>query len=134
MQAAEQAREIINEEVNHFINWQHSLGSVDIISELRTNTQALAQEVLDKALKQLSAGQPAKETLEYLTHTLTNKFLHRPCINLRQASQENKHELLHSARKLLLDNGTPDPKDSNKNNPVKNDSGKNDPDKIKNHK
>jgi glutamyl-tRNA reductase len=114
MQAAEQAREIINEEVNHFINWQHSLGSVDIISELRASTQALAQEVLDKALKQLSAGQPPQEVLEYLTHTLTNKFLHRPCISLRQASQDNETELLRSARKLLLDQKESGKKQSDK--------------------
>lgn len=114
MQAAEQARDIINKEVNHFIGWQQSLGSVDIISELRSDTQAQAQKVLNKALKQLSAGQPAKEALEYLTHTLTNKFLHRPCINLRHASQENKHELIQLARKLLLDEKNPDSKHQDK--------------------
>jgi len=123
MQAAEQARDIIDDEVNHFINWQRSLESVDIISELRASTQDMAQEVLDKALKQLATGQPAKETLEYLTHTLTNKFLHRPCINLRQASQDNKPELLRSARKLLLDEETID-----SDKPYKNSSDNKKPD------
>ena len=120
VKAAEQAHEIIDDEVKHFINWQHSLGSVDIISELRASTHAMTQEVLDKALKQLSTGQPAKEALEYLAHTLTNKFLHRPCINLRQASQKNKQELLRSARELLLNDKDTDLKNPGKDNPDKN--------------
>lgn len=100
--AAEQARDIIADEVQHFLNWQRSLGSVDIISELRSHTQVMSQEVLSKALKQLSAGQSAEEALKFLAHTLTNKFLHRPCTSLRKASEDSKHELLHSARQLLL--------------------------------
>jgi glutamyl-tRNA reductase len=101
--AAEQAHDIITDEVHHFLNWQRSLGSVDIISELRTHTQSMSDEVLNKALKQLSAGQSAEEVLKFLAHTLTNKFLHRPCTRLRKASEESKHELLHSARQLLID-------------------------------
>lgn len=100
--AAEQAHDIIADEVQHFLNWQRSLGSVDIISELRSHTQVMSQEVLNKALKQLSAGQSAEETLKFLAHTLTNKFLHRPCTSLRKASEDSKHELLQLARQLLI--------------------------------
>lgn len=100
--AAEQAHDIIADEVHHYLNWQRSLGSVDIISELRTHTQAMSEEVLSKALKQLSAGQSPEESLKFLAHTLTNKFLHYPCTRLRKASEDNKHELLRSARHLLI--------------------------------
>lgn len=101
--AAEQAKDIIADEVNHYLNWQRSLGSVDIISELRANTQALSDQVLNKALKQLSAGQSPEESLKFLAHALTNKFLHHPTTRLRKASEENKQDLLHSARQLLID-------------------------------
>lgn len=104
--AAEQARDIIADEVHHFLSWQRSLESVDIISELRTHTQGMSQEVLNKALKQLSAGQSAEEALRFLAHTLTNKFLHHPCTSLRKASENNKHELLHSARQLLIEDNS----------------------------
>ena len=111
--AAEQAHDIIADEVHHYLNWQRSLGSVDIISELRTHTQAMSEEVLSKALKQLSSGQSPEESLKFLAHTLTNKFLHHPCTRLRKASEDNKHELLHSARHLLIrDTGN----DSNEEN------------------
>lgn len=113
MQAAEQAHEIIDAEVVHFINWQLALGSVDIISELREQTHAMTQTVLQKALKQLSTGQSPEEVLQYLAHALTNKFLHQPCIGLKEASQNNQSEVLKAARKLLLneeksDNSNPD--------------------------
>lgn len=102
MQAAEQARDIIADEVQHFLNWQRSLGTVDVISELRSSTQAMSEEVLNKALKQLSAGQTPEQALQFLAHTLTNKFLHKPCASLRKAGEEENDDLIHSARQLLI--------------------------------
>lgn len=102
-QAAEQANDIINIEIFQFIKWQKSLKSVDVISELRAHTKNLSDEVLDKAMKQLASGHNAEEVLQYLAHTLTNKFLHKPCSQLRQASEEDKFELIQSARHLLID-------------------------------
>ncbi len=112
MQAAEQARDIIDKEITHFIRWQKSLDSVDVISELRQQTQALSDEVLNKAMKQLATGQDAEETLKYLAHTLTNKFLHKPCTQLRRASEQEKYDVIQSARHLLLDGSTKKGNDS----------------------
>ena len=88
LQAAEQAREIIDTQVSHFLDWQRSLGAVDIIAQIRQHTQDLSNEVLTKAKRQLAAGQDAEQVLEFLANTLTNKFLHQPSIQLRQASQD----------------------------------------------
>jgi glutamyl-tRNA reductase len=104
IQAAEQARDIIDEQVGHYLVWQHSLGAVDMISEIRNNTQAMSQQVLEKALKQLAAGQSPEQALEFLAHSLTNKFLHQPCTRLRQASQQEQEILLRTARQLFFDN------------------------------
>ena len=101
-QAAEQAQEIIDNQVVHFLQWQRSLGAVDIIADIRRNTQQLSQEVLAKARKQLSAGQDAEKVLAFMAHTLTNKFLHQPSTRLRQASQENQDELLELASELFI--------------------------------
>ena len=103
-QAAEQARDIIDEEVQHYLNWQRSLDSVDIISELRTSTQKMSQQVLNKALKQLAAGDSPEKALEFLAHTLTNKFLHKPCTHIRKASEENNQNLIDVAKQLLMNN------------------------------
>ncbi|MCK4675807.1 MAG: glutamyl-tRNA reductase, partial [Gammaproteobacteria bacterium] len=87
-QAAQQAHEIIDTQVTHFLDWQRSLGAVDIIAKIRQHTQDISNEVLNKAKKQLAAGQRPEEVLDYLAHTLTNKFLHQPSTHLRQASQD----------------------------------------------
>ena len=102
IQAAEQARDIIDVQVSHFLDWQKSLGAVDIIAQIRQNTQDISSEVLNKAKKQLAAGQNAEEVLDFLANTLTNKFLHQPSTKLRQASQEEREDVLNVARDLFL--------------------------------
>ena len=62
----------------------------------------MSNEVLEKALKQLNNGQPPEKVLEFLSHTLTNKILHQPSTRIRQASEENRHDLIHAARQLFI--------------------------------
>ena len=100
--AAEQAHDIIDTQVAHFLDWQRSLGAVDIIAQIRQHTQNISKEVLTKAKKQLAAGQRPEEVLEYLAHTLTNKFLHRPSTHLRKACLEERDEVLDIAQNLFL--------------------------------
>lgn len=105
-QAAEQAHEIIDTQVSHFLDWQRSLGAVDVIAQIRQHTQDLSNEVLQKAKKQLATGQNAEEVLDFLARTLTNKFLHQPSIKLREASQQERDEILDIAQNLFLGNNT----------------------------
>ncbi len=104
-QAAEQAREIIDNHVITFLEWQRSLGAVDVIAEIRQHTQQLSLEVLNKAKKQLATGEDAEKVLEFLSHTLTNKFLHQPSTCLRKASQDNNDEMLNMAYDLFIQPG-----------------------------
>lgn len=102
-QAAEKAEEIIDVQVQTFLDWQRSLSVVDIIREIRDHTEQLSQEVLDKAHKQIAQGKDVNEVLNLLARNLTNKFLHQPSIELRQASLDNRHDLIEYARSLLLE-------------------------------
>ena len=113
-QAAEQAIEIIDVQVQHFLEWQRSLGSVDIIAQIRQNTQNISDDVLSKAKKQLAAGQSAEAALDFLAHTLTNKFLHQPSTKLRQASQENRDDVINIAQDLFLKKDVKDEVDKSK--------------------
>lgn len=105
-QAAQQAHEIIDTQVTHFLDWQRSLGAVDIIAQIRQHTQNISNEVLNKAKKQLAAGQRPEEVLDYLAYTLTNKFLHQPSTHLRQASQDERDDILDIAQNMFLKNTT----------------------------
>ena len=102
-QAAEQAQEIIEEKVEHYLDWQRSLVAVDVISELRSTALEYSDAVLKKSIKQLAAGQDPEEVLQYLAHTLTNKFLHQPSTELRKAGEEERHDLIQAARRLFID-------------------------------
>jgi len=102
-QAAEQANDIIDAQVETFLNWQRSLKVVDVIREIRENTEDISNEILQKAQKQLAQGKPSEDVLNFLARTLTNKFLHQPSIRLRQASQENRHDLIEYTRSMFLD-------------------------------
>jgi len=105
-QAAEQAHDIIDTQVSQFLDWQRSLGAVDVIAQIRQNTQDITNEVLQKAKRQLAAGQNAEEVLDFLANTLTNKFLHQPSTQLRQASQDERDDVLNIAQDLFLANNT----------------------------
>lgn len=109
-QAALQAHEIIDIQVEHFLDWQRSLGAVDVIAQIRQHTQNISDEVLYKAKKQLASGQNAEEVLDYLAHTITNKFLHQPSTHLRLASQDDRDDILNLAQNLFLKNSVADDK------------------------
>ena len=105
-QAAEQAREIIEVQVDNFLNWEHTLDAVDVIRDIRHCAESISADVLEKARKQLAQGKPVDEVLNFLTHTLTNKFLHQPSTQLRQAGQDSRHDLIEFTRTLFLGEDT----------------------------
>ncbi len=100
-QAAQQAEEIIDTQVSHFIGWWQSLDSVETISALRAHAQASQQMTLEKAKRMLNNGKNPHEVLEFLAHTLTNQLLHSPCSQLRQASSDRREDLVLATRELF---------------------------------
>jgi glutamyl-tRNA reductase len=100
-QAAEQAVEIIDFQVEEFMAWLRSLDAVDLIQGYRAHAQAIRDEVLDKAQRQLEAGKPPEEVLAFLANTLTNKLLHTPSTQLREAGSSGRQELLEAANALF---------------------------------
>ena len=99
--AAKQAEEIIDVQAGHFIGWLRSLDAVSTICEYRAEAQRLRDEVLAKSRQQLAQGKEPGDVLAYLAHTLTNKLIHTPSANLRQAGYEGKQDLVEAARQLL---------------------------------
>lgn len=100
-EAAEQALEIIELQVDEFFNWLRSLDAVDLISDYRAHAQTLRDEVLAKAQQLLDNGKPADEVLAFLANTLTNKLLHTPSVQLREAGSSGQRELLDAANTLF---------------------------------
>jgi glutamyl-tRNA reductase len=100
-EAAQQAEEIIDTQVTHFMNWLQSLGAVDTIREYRMSVETMREQVLQNALAQLQKGHSPEEAMQELARQLTNKLMHAPCSNMKQAGYDGRAELLLAARELF---------------------------------
>jgi glutamyl-tRNA reductase len=100
-EAAEQAREIIETHAEEFMGWLRSLDALSLIQDFRNRAEAIRDEVLDKALRQVSAGKSPEEALQFLANTLTNKLLHAPSAQLRAAGYSGQMQLLEAASALF---------------------------------
>ncbi|OGT21790.1 MAG: glutamyl-tRNA reductase [Gammaproteobacteria bacterium RBG_16_57_12] len=100
-EAAKQAEEIIDTQVSHFMGWLRAQNSVPMIRAYREQAMQLRDDELDKALRKLAAGAEAAEVLKQFAHNLTNKLIHSPSSQMRQASHEGREELLKAAQELF---------------------------------
>lgn len=99
--AAEQAEEIIDTKVEHFLAWLRSQGAQETIRDYRTNAELTRDAALQKALAQLNNGSPAEEVIQRLAHHLTNKLIHTPCAQLREAGANDRHDLIAASREIF---------------------------------
>ena len=99
--AATQAEEIIDTQVEHFLSWMRSQGAQSVIKDFRHHAELTRDEALNKALLQLNKGRSAEEVLNLLAHTLTNKLIHTPSAQLREAGANDRHDLVAAARELF---------------------------------
>ncbi|MGZ5531998.1 MAG: glutamyl-tRNA reductase [Methylomonas sp.] len=99
--AAEQAEEIIDTQVEHFLAWLRSQGAQETIRDYRNKAELIRDEALQKALAQFKNGAPADEVLQRLAHTLTNNLIHTPCTQLRDAGANERHDLIAASREIF---------------------------------
>ena len=100
-EAAEQAKDIIVFQVDEFLGWMRSLDAVGLIQDYRKQANGIRDEVLGKAQRMLEGGKPPEEVLNFLAQTLTNKLLHTPSAQLREAGSAGHHDLLEAANTLF---------------------------------
>ena len=92
--AAEQAEEIVATQVEHFMGWLRTRDSADSIRTLRAQAEAVRDGVHTQALRRLERGEAPAEVLRFLANTLTNKLIHAPSTELRQASGEGREDIV----------------------------------------
>ena len=100
-QAALQAEEIIDVQVERFMAWLRAQGAVSTIRDYRRQAERQRDEVLEKARHMLANGKDPQRVLEFLAHTLTNKLTHEPSVQIRLAGECGNAELLQAALELL---------------------------------
>ncbi len=100
--AADKAREMIKQKSHDFMMWLTSLEKVAMtIRAYRRQVEDLCRAELSKAKKQLSRGDEPAAVLASFSRALSNKLLHTPTVQLRQAGHEGRFELLQLAQELF---------------------------------
>ena len=99
--AARQAEHLIDVHVSAFMGWWRERAAGEAISVMRQRADVARADVLAKAQRRLAAGESPEAVLEFLSHTLTNRLLHRPTVGLRSAAALGDSEFLEMASRLL---------------------------------
>ncbi len=100
--AAEKAEEVISHRSEAFLFQQRSQDQVtDTIRAYREQIEAICEVELSKALRQLAKQENAETVLRHFAYGVTNKLLHAPSVQLRQAGSEGRLDILRLAKQLL---------------------------------
>jgi glutamyl-tRNA reductase len=86
-QAAQAADVLIGEEVARFESSRRTRDAGPAIRRLRDAAERARRQTLEQAERMLANGQPAREVLEFLATTLTNRLMHAPSVRLREAAE-----------------------------------------------
>jgi glutamyl-tRNA reductase len=109
--AADDAEQIVQDELGRFMSWWESLDAEPMIRALRLQAEAVREQELDRAVKSMPGlSENDRRVLEALTRSIVNRLLHDPTVFLKK--QATKSEL--DAARLLFglwgDDVTPAPK------------------------
>jgi glutamyl-tRNA reductase len=99
--AAQQAHVIVENNVGEFFKEQRARHSVETIKSYRQYAGQLSEEVLQKSLRDLHNGADAEELLRKMAKGLTNKLLHSPTQQLKQAGVEGRYDLIEFSQQLF---------------------------------
>lgn len=100
-QAAEQAKEIVQQEAQEYFAWLKKQQSSNLIKHYRQNAEEIRIELLDKALNALQQGQDSEKVLQELSYKLTNQLLHVPTQALQSMAKSGNSKGLLSFSKAL---------------------------------
>ncbi len=102
--AAEEAEELINAELDQYIRWHRSLRANDVICDYRSQMQALARYELERSILKLTQGTNSEQVIQEFCERLVNKLLHQPSAGLREAAWDGREDLLELARYIYNPN------------------------------
>ena len=111
-EAAIQAEKIIDSQAQEFMDWLNSLDAVSTIRALRGQAEQIQEEVILSGLTKLRKGADPETILQETVRNLTNKLIHTPSSQLRNASAQNRDDLLQAAEELYNLSNSSDQKDT----------------------
>lgn len=110
-EAAEAAEAIVELQVARFSETQAISHLTGPLRRLRAHGESAREDVLERARRQLAAGQDPEQVIERLAHTLTNRLLHAPTAAVRETARSGNLELAHALDRILTSERTRDASD-----------------------
>ncbi|MDP0588686.1 MAG: glutamyl-tRNA reductase [Candidatus Endonucleobacter bathymodioli] len=95
------AEDIIESGLSEFMSQIRSLDAVKLLRRYREKSEHLRNIEVQKAMQALTNGAAPKQVLSKLAHSITNKMMHAPSIQLKKAAASGQNECLEWAEKLL---------------------------------
>ena len=75
--------------------------SVSIVKAYRKQAEAIRDQVLTRALRDLANGGVPEKVIEQTANSLMNKLLHTPTNNLKKAGAEGRQDVIQFSKKLF---------------------------------
>jgi len=100
-EAARQAEDIIDAQVERFMAWTRSLDAVPTLRAYREHAERIGETELARATRQLAGGKPAQQVIESLARNLVRKLTHDPSVNLRSAAADGELGIVEAVRTLF---------------------------------
>jgi len=98
--AAEDAEEIIEAGSSDFMRQLRTLDAVTTLKAFRQHAEGVRDGELEKAMKRLQKGDDAQKVIATLATMLTNKLIHQPTVQMREASAEGRKEVMEWVQEL----------------------------------
>ena len=99
--AARSASNDVDEAVSSFMRWLSGIRAARTLKRIRDQSHDFEQDLTERALRKLEAGQNPADVLGQLAKTLTNKILHLPSKRLREAAENRDYEVLKAADRIF---------------------------------
>lgn len=100
-EAARDATQMLAREIERFERELKTLDAVPTIRQLREDAETTRAYTLEQARRMLAAGRDAKDVLDFLATTLTNRLLHSPSLRLREAAERGDAGIIAAAQTLF---------------------------------
>ena len=100
--AVAEAEVIIDAGVQSFMHWLTQRGTVPLIQQLQTQTEAWREAELARARKLLAKGESPEAALEALSRGLVQKMLHGALAELHGADPAHREQTMQMVQRLFL--------------------------------
>lgn len=99
--AVGQAESIIDTRVDHFMHWLQNRELVPTIVSLQNRAQQVSDHELERAKRMMARGDDPSAVLEWLAHSLQQKYLHGPLTQLQHSQGAQRDQLLDLVPHLI---------------------------------